>query len=77
MFSATVAERDETYVIEVPPTDIEQGALTVETTYRVALLDAPSSTDSRTQTEPQESHTQYQDQSPLSPPVDAGERFET
>nr|WP_233738203.1 TRAM domain-containing protein [Halocatena pleomorpha] len=74
MFSATVAEHDGRYVIEVPSNEIEQGALAAEKTYRVALLDAPSSTDARPQPDSQESHSQHHTSQPHSdPPVETGE----
>ncbi len=74
LFSATVEEQDGTYVIEVPSNEIEQGALAAEKTYRVALLDAPSSTDARPQPDSQESHSQHHTSSPHSdPPVETGE----
>ncbi len=71
LFSATVEGQDGTYVIEVPSSEIEQKALAAEKTYRVALLDAPSSTDSRTKTDSQESHSRQHTSQPQSdPPVD-------
>lgn len=74
LFSATVAEQGGRYVIEVPSNEIEQGALAAETTYRVALLDMPSSTDARTQPDSQESHSRHHtSQSQSDPPVDTGE----
>lgn len=38
LFSATVEETDDKYVVEVPRREIEVGAVTPETAYRIALL---------------------------------------
>lgn len=38
LFSATVEQRDGSYVIEVPVTEIDNGAVTSGETYRIAML---------------------------------------
>ena len=46
VFSATVHERDGTYIVEIPANEVTHDAVTTEETYRVALLDAPTSPES-------------------------------
>lgn len=45
LFSATIEEREGSYVIEVPSSEVDHEALTANETYRVALLDSPTSTE--------------------------------
>lgn len=74
VFSATVHERDGTYVIDIPSRAINHDILTSEETYRVALLDLPTPTESPNQRSPRADRPQTsrrrQDQSP---PVNEGE----
>ena len=68
LFSATVREEGDRYVVEVPNREIERGSLTAGDTYRVALIDgdgggaesASTSEHAGTEGEPQ-------------PPVEKGE----
>jgi predicted RNA-binding protein with TRAM domain len=74
LFSAPLQQRDGTYVIEVPSDEIDQEAVTVGKTYRVAVIDAPSSGKIPTQQTSQKTHSrQDATQSPAGPPVDEGE----
>ena len=68
LFSATVEERDSSYVLEVPDEEVYTGELQHGETYRVALLSSPS-TDETEQTET-ESRNEFN--SPV-PPVEEGE----
>ncbi|MDS0301341.1 TRAM domain-containing protein [Halogeometricum sp. S1BR25-6] len=74
LFTATIDEQDGTYVIEVPSSEVNHKALTVNETYRVALLDSPSSAESSPSQEPQH-HASRRTTSHGSsgPPVDEGE----
>ncbi|WP_135536455.1 TRAM domain-containing protein [Halostella pelagica] len=74
LFSASLQQRDGTYVIEVPSDEIDQEAVTVDETYRVAVLDAASSAKAMTPQASQNAHTrQNATQPPSGPPVDDGE----
>ena len=74
LFSASLQQRDGTYVIEVPADEIDQEAVTVGETYRVAILDAPASAKKTTQQSSQSTHSrQNATRSPSRPPVDEGE----
>ncbi|QKY20512.1 TRAM domain-containing protein [Halolamina sp. CBA1230] len=69
LFSATVEERDGSYVVEVPEQEIRLGDLQAGDTYRVAVLPSPSTddadgTDADSQSE----------QAAQSPPVAEGEQ---
>jgi len=44
LFSATVREEGERYVVEVPKREIERGSLSAGDTYRVALIDGEAGT---------------------------------
>jgi predicted RNA-binding protein with TRAM domain len=43
VFSASVHERDGSYVLEIPPSEIEHEIITVNDTYRIAIFDFPAS----------------------------------
>lgn len=43
VFSATVHERDGTYVLEVPSGELSYDAVSLGETYRIAVFDAPTS----------------------------------
>ena len=69
--SAEIKQRDRSFVIEVPKEEIDEGDITTEEIYRVALL--PTSGQSQ-----QQSHSQEQRNSrmetPQGPPVSEGEQ---
>ena len=70
LFSATVREEGDRYVIEVPKREVETGSLAAGDTYRVALIDG----DRRSGTQREESDTTVSaagDQP--QPPVEPGE----
>jgi predicted RNA-binding protein with TRAM domain len=69
LFSATVQERDNSYVIEIPDQEMQLGDLQTGETYRVAFLSAPTETESK----PAELTPQPTHESP-EPPVDEGEQ---
>ena len=74
VFSATVHERDGGYIVEIPSEEVTHDAVTVGGTYRVALLDTPTSISSTGKDAPQSSHSQPGDhQQPSGPPVSEGE----
>lgn len=69
LFSATVEERDGSYVIEVPEQEIRLGGVQDDETYRVAVLPSPVTNDSDDiDTDP------HSEQSPQTPPVEEGEQ---
>lgn len=74
LFTATVEERDDTYVIEVPKSEIENEAARPGRTYRVAVL--PHSAEAEFESETSESREREPEREPgpPDPPVDEGER---
>jgi len=69
LFSATVEERDGSYVIEVPEQEIRLDGVQDDETYRVAVLRSPVTNDSdNIDTDP------HPEQSPQTPPVEEGEQ---
>ncbi len=73
LFTATVEERDDTYVIEVPKSEIENEAARPGRTYRVAVLPHASETVTES-SEPESAVETDSDPGPPEPPVDEGER---
>lgn len=76
LYSATVEQREDSYVIEVPRAEIDNGAITPETTYRIAMLERASSPTDDVERTPNE---RKDDRSPVhpteqKPPVEEGER---
>jgi predicted RNA-binding protein with TRAM domain len=70
LFAATVEERDDSYVIEVPAQELRLGDLQQDTTYRVALLSASTDNDDTEQTDmPSQSERKLP-----TPPVEVGEQ---
>ena len=72
VFSATVEEQDRTYVVEIPSNEINQEALTADTTYQVAILKSPSPKPSSPQ-KSQATRSQQDVSHSSGPPVDEGE----
>lgn len=69
LFSATINEQDDSYVVKVPKQEIQLGDIREGETYRVAMVQSPSSGKANdTDTEPE-----YVS-GPESPPVEEGER---
>jgi predicted RNA-binding protein with TRAM domain len=74
VFSASVCERDGSYVIEVPSSKIEHETITVDDTHRIAIFESPASTASseRATSRSRRSQPSSSRGSP-EPPVDEGE----
>jgi predicted RNA-binding protein with TRAM domain len=81
VFSATVRERGNEYVVEIPANEIEHEAVAVGDTYRVAVLEPVESPSDGSDEEPSESQPQQRSQpsrnedreGPPEPPVEEGE----
>lgn len=76
LFSATISERDGSYIIDVPRSQVELDAVTPSQTYRVALLQPIETTSTPTEDFAQESkiHGRDSQQEPSDgPPVEEGE----
>ena len=69
LFSATVEERDGSYMVEVPEQEIRLGDLQADDTYRVAVLPSPSTEDA----DDTDADSQ-REQATQSPPVEEGEQ---
>lgn len=69
LFSATVEEHGDSFVIEVPKQEIQLGDLHQDETYRVAVLPSPATDD--TNDTNADSHPE---QGPQTPPVEEGEQ---
>ena len=73
VFSAQIEERDGSYIVDVPASEIEHDALAADETYRVAILKSESSTSQKTQEEQPQSAGQEPTPTSDGPPVDEGE----
>jgi len=73
VFSAQIEERDGSYIVDVPASEIEHDALAADETYRVAILKSESSTSQKTQEEQPQSGAQEPTPASAGPPVDEGE----
>ncbi|RZV05196.1 putative RNA-binding protein with TRAM domain [Natrinema hispanicum] len=74
LFSSPVEEQNGTYVIEVPSNEVDHEALSVDETYRVAILESPASTESSIQQETQQPPSrETTNRTPSGPPVKEGE----
>jgi predicted RNA-binding protein with TRAM domain len=71
LFSATVEERDESYVLEVPEQEVRLANLQRGETYRVAI--SPSPSNEQEESKDTETAAQEGSQSPQKPPVAEGE----
>ena len=71
LYSAQVEERDGRYVVDVPAQEIQLGDIEAGETYRIALLPAPSASETKSKESPTPS---TRDRSPPEPPVDEGEQ---
>jgi predicted RNA-binding protein with TRAM domain len=71
LFSATVEQREDSYVIEVPEQELEMGALEADETYRVAAL--PLSESESTSDGSQAGRDGQTSTEPPQPPVQEGE----
>ncbi|AUX09373.1 RNA-binding protein, contains TRAM domain [Halalkaliarchaeum desulfuricum] len=68
LFSATVEQRDGSYIIEVPERELQLGEIDEGSTYRVALLSTPSEPKAQAETPPKQTHDSTE------PPVKEGEQ---
>ncbi|WP_338756419.1 TRAM domain-containing protein (plasmid) [Halobacterium salinarum] len=73
VFSAQIEERDGSYIVDVPASEIEHDALAADETYRVAILKSESSTSQKTQEEQPQSAAQEPTPTSDGPPVEEGE----
>lgn len=75
LFTATVEQRDDRYVIEVPKSEIEHDAATPGQTYRVAVLPDQDTGPEPTEDGNDEAELSQADREPgpPAPPVDEGE----
>jgi len=73
LFSAQIEERDGSYVVDIPASEIEHDALAADETYRVAILASESSTGQKAQQEQPQSAAQEPTPTSDGPPVDEGE----
>ena len=72
LFTATVEQRGDKYVIEVPRSEIENAAATPGQTYRVAVLPHEGASPAD-ETESQQEPQLDREPGPPAPPVDEGE----
>jgi len=70
LFSASIEERENSYVVEIPEQELELGDLQQGETYRVAVLSLPTDTETE---EPPSSEPQ-REREPPEPPVEEGEQ---
>jgi predicted RNA-binding protein with TRAM domain len=74
VFSTTVRERDGTYVVDIPSEEIDREAVTPGETYRIAIFEAPATTEHEEQDSQHPDHAQRPHQThPPEPPVEEGE----
>lgn len=70
LFSATVDHQEGSYVLEIPKQEIQQGNVSADEVYKVALITTPSN---ETETPRDSSETEQPAESELGPPVDEGD----
>jgi predicted RNA-binding protein with TRAM domain len=70
LFSATVNHQEGSYVLEVPKQEIQQGNVSADEVYKVALITTPSN---ETETPRDSSETEHPAESESGPPVDEGD----
>jgi predicted RNA-binding protein with TRAM domain len=69
LFAATVEERDDSYIVEVPEQEVQHGDIQHGGTYRVALLPTPSNDEiEHVEADPQ------RERGPPKPPVEQGDQ---
>jgi predicted RNA-binding protein with TRAM domain len=74
LFTASIEEDDETYIVEVPSSEIDHEVVLADETYRVAILESPTSTESSMQQETQQRPSRESVSRDTSePPVGEGE----
>jgi predicted RNA-binding protein with TRAM domain len=73
VFSATVHERDGTYVLEVPSGEVDHGAVAAGETYRVAVLNGVAGSTGGGEAAPADAERGGERSRPPEPPVEEGE----
>jgi len=73
LFSAQIEERDGSYVVDIPASEVEHDALAADETYRIAILASESSTEQKAQQDQHQSTAQEAAPTSQGPPVDEGE----
>jgi len=74
LFSAPIEERNGTYVVEVPSSEVDHEALSADETYRVAILESPTSTELSMQQKTQQPPSrETASRTPSGTPVEEGE----
>lgn len=69
LFSATIEERDGSYVVEIPDQEIQLGDIDRDETYRVAILPSPSESENKNIADESK-----RERGPPGPPVEEGEQ---
>lgn len=72
LFSATVEERDESYLVEVPAQEVQLNNLQQGETYRVAIFPSPSNEADKSE-DTETATRQGRQRGPQDPPVEEGE----
>lgn len=72
VFSATLREQEGSYVIELPPAEIDHEAVTAGEMYRIAIFTSPS-TEGRPSEASQRPNQEGRQRAPPEPPVEEGE----
>jgi predicted RNA-binding protein with TRAM domain len=70
LYSASVEHEDDSYVLEVPEQEIQQGEISADEVYKVALVATPSE---KTETTRDSSDREQTVESESGPPVDEGD----
>jgi len=73
LFSAQIEERDGSYIVDIPATEVKHDALAAEETYRIAILASESSTKQKAQQDQHQSTAQEAAPVSEAPPVGEGE----
>ena len=78
LFTARATQQDRSYVVEIPERELDVGAITEGSTYRIAVLPATEDTDatSAEQRTREQRTTSKRDHGPPEPPVAEDERRE-
>ena len=74
LFSVPIEERNGTYVVEIPSSEVDHEALSADETYRVAILESLTSTESSMQQKTQQPPSrETASRTPSEPPVEESE----
>lgn len=77
LFTARLEEQDGRYLLEVPESEIDHGAIDPSQTHRVALLEQPKEAQTQENTETAEEQSENRDKAEQkqAPPVNEGEEL--